>query len=356
MTAFLILIILGLLGVIVWQFSKIFQLSRTKPSEAPAGVQDNRDNRIQGIISLVFGILFFGFMIHNFWFYSSFYPPKAASSEGVQIDNLFFTTMVILIIVQFIMQALLYYFSYKYHGREGVVAKFFPEHERLEFFWTIVPVFVLAGLIIYGLFTWSDIMNVNEDDEDLMIVELYAYQFGWKVRYAGEDNTLGKANVRYIEGVNALGVDESDPYSEDDVVAQEMYLPKGKKVLFKMRSQDVIHSAYFPHHRAQMNVLPGMITEYAFTPTITTAEMRQRPYMLKKVQKINQIRKDNSVKLVAKGEEALEDYEFDYFLLCNKVCGTSHYNMQMKIVVVEEDEFNDWISDQKTFAETMSKN
>jgi hypothetical protein len=26
-------------------------------------------------------------------------------------------------------------------------------------------------------------------------------------RYSGEDNVLGKANVRYIEGANAVGVD-----------------------------------------------------------------------------------------------------------------------------------------------------
>lgn len=355
MTAFLILIILGLLGVTVWQISKIFNLSKKEASTSPGGVNDNRDNKIQGWIMLVFGIAFFGFMIHNFWNYSSFYPPKAGSSEGVQLDRLFFTTIVIIMIVQVIMQALLFYFSYRYHGRKGQVAKFLPENEKIEFLWTIIPVIVLAALIVYGLFTWSDIMNVSEDDEDVMVVELYAYQFGWKVRYAGEDNTLGAANVRFIEGINALGVDESDPYAEDDIVSSEMHLPRGKKVLFKMRSQDVIHSAYFPLFRAQMNVVPGMITQYAFTPTITTEEMRKSDYMRKKVSKINQLRKERSEDLVAKGDEPLDDYDFDYFLLCNKVCGTSHYNMQMKIVVEEEDEFEEWLSQQQTFGEQMSK-
>ena len=354
MTAFLILIILALLGVTVWQLTKIFKLSRKEGPQAPAGINDDRDNRIQGWIMLIFGIAFFGFMIHNFWNYSSFYPPKAASSEGVQLDRLMFTTIIIIVIVQIIMQALLFYFSYKFHGRKGQIAKFYPEDEKLEFAWTIIPVIVLAALIVYGLFTWSDIMNVSEDDEDIMVVELYAYQFGWKVRYSGEDNTLGKASVKFIEGINALGVDESDPYADDDIVASEMHLPKGKKVLFKMRSQDVIHSAYFPLFRAQMNVVPGMVTQFAFTPTINTEDMRKTDYMRKKVSHINKLRKERSEALIAKGDEALDDYDFDYFLLCNKVCGTSHYNMQMKVVVEDEEDFEEWLSQQQTFGEQMN--
>src|SRR5699024_6118531 len=313
----------------------------------------DRDNKIQGYLMLAFGIAFYGFMIYNFWDYSKLYPPKAASAEGVEIDRLFFTTMVVLLIVQAVMQALIFYFAYKYRGNKNRRATFIADNDKLEFAWTIIPVVVLAALIIYVLFTWSDIMNVSEDEEDVMVIELYAYQYGWKARYAGEDNTLGKPNVRFIEGSNSLGVDESDPYAEDDIVTSELHLPVGKKVLFKMRSQDVIHSAYFPLFRAQMNVLPGMITQFAFTPSITTKEMRKRPYMVKKVKKINEIRREKSEALVANGDVALDDYTFDYFLLCNKVCGTSHYNMQMKIVVEEPDEFQEWLKKQPTFEENL---
>ena len=62
---------------------------------------------------------------------------------------------------------------------------------------------------------------------------------------------------------------------------------------------------------------------------------------------------DKSQKLIANGEQALDAYQFDYLLLCNKVCGASHYNMQMKIIVEEEKDFNKWISEQKTFAQTI---
>jgi cytochrome c oxidase subunit 2 len=72
-----------------------------------------------------------------------------------------------------------------------------------------------------------------EDDEDTVVVELYAQQFKWTARYAGEDEVLGKANVRYIEGVNALGVDMGDKYAQDDKVVTELHLPKGKKYTSK---------------------------------------------------------------------------------------------------------------------------
>ena len=73
--------------------------------------------------------------------------------------------------------------------------------------------------------------------------------------------------------------------------------------------------------------------------------------MLKRLRKINKIRFDKSEDLVASGDFPLDPYEFDFLLLCNKICGASHYNMQMKIVVETEEEFNRWLDDQPTFKE-----
>jgi cytochrome c oxidase subunit 2 len=56
---------------------------------------------------------------------------------------------------------------------------------------------------------------------------------------------------------------------------------------------------------------------------------------------------------MANGEEALDAYQFDYLLLCNKICGASHYNMQMKIVVETPEEFQKWMTNQQTFAEVI---
>jgi cytochrome c oxidase subunit 2 len=120
-----------------------------------------------------------------------------------------------------------------------------------------------------------------------------------------------------------------------------------------MRSQDVLHSAYMPHFRAQMNCVPGMITQFGFTPSVTTAEMRETPEMIEKILNINNIRAEKSKELQEKGEEVLDPYEFDYLLLCNKICGKSHYNMQMKIVVETQEEFDKWINQQTKFKNSL---
>jgi cytochrome c oxidase subunit 2 len=112
---------------------------------------------------------------------------------------------------------------------------YFADNNKLEAIWTIIPVIVLAGLIMYGLYTWNNIMFVDEEDkQDAIVIELYAKQFGWEARYSGDDKTLGKANVRLIEGINTLGVDLADPAAQDDKVVTELHLPVGKNIIFKI--------------------------------------------------------------------------------------------------------------------------
>lgn len=353
MTAFLVIVVVALFAITIWQLSRIFQLSRSTNTLDSSQIASDKDNRTQGNLMLAFGIAFYIFMVYNFWAFGDRALPPASSEHGVEYDNLLLITMAVIMFVQVITQGLLHYFAFKYKGKKGNKALFFADNDKLEFVWTIIPVIVLAGLIIYGLFTWSDIMDINEED-DPIVIELYAKQFSWHARYAGKDNVLGKANVRFIEGPNTMGVDESDPYAMDDVVTAEIHLPVNRPVLFKMRSQDVLHSAYFPHFRAQMNVVPGMITQFSFTPTITTDEINETQYMRDKVAFINEIRNENNKALIAAGEESLSEYDqFEYYLLCNKICGVAHYNMQMKVVVETEAEFNEWMATQKEYSQTM---
>jgi cytochrome c oxidase subunit 2 len=83
-----------------------------------------------------------------------------------------------------------------------------------------------------------------------------------------------------------------------------------------MRSQDVLHSAYMPHFRAQMNCVPGMVTNFSFIPTISTAEMRDKPAMIEKVATINAIRTKKSVDLVANGQIVLFNFNFLQPVFC----------------------------------------
>jgi|SaaInl25SG_5_DNA_1037380.scaffolds.fasta_scaffold02368_2 cytochrome c oxidase subunit 2 len=117
------------------------------------------------------------------------------------------------------------------------------------------------------------------------------------------------------------GVAAWEAGADDKIMKGEFHLPVGREVEFVFRSRDVIHSAYMPHFRAQMNTVPGVPTRFKMTPTITTDSMRT----------------------------VLNDPDFDYILLCNKVCGAAHFNMQMKVVVESEEQYNAWIESQEEF-------
>ena len=322
------------IGVSFWQITRIMNLRGV--------IATDEDNAKQGKYSLVFMAFFYAMMVYCLIFMNVIMLPESASIEGEHDDNLFNITFWLIGIVQFIMQFIIFFFTFKYKGNKDRKAKFYADSHKLELIWTITPAIVLVFLIGYGLWQWNDIMDLS-DEKDAIVIEVYSQQFRWDARYAGEDNTLGLGNVNYIKGINTLGVDMKDKNSQDDKQVTELYLPKGRKIHFKFRSQDVLHSAYMPHFRAQMNCVPGMVTEFGFTPKYTTEEMRLKLEVIYKTNGINKIRK-------AKGEDP---YEFNYLLLCNKICGASHYNMQMKITVVEQDEYDKWIAQQPTLASVI---
>jgi cytochrome c oxidase subunit 2 len=211
--------------------------------------------------------------------------------------------------------------------------------------WTIIPAVALAFIIIFGLKYWNEIMDEAKEPNKITI-DLYAKQFDWTARYAGKDGKLGETDYRQIAGTNAVGMDTNDVAGNDDIlVKNEFHIPVGREIELLMRSRDVIHSAYLPHFRAQMNCVPGMITNFKFKPTKTTAEIRKDPYVINLMAGINKQR----------ALEGKEPVEFDYLLLCNKICGASHYNMQMNVIVDTEKDYNEWLAKQKAFKAVASK-
>ena len=357
MTTLLILIVVVLLGIAIWQLTKIFdltQIGNSGQASDASEIANEKDNNVNGY--LMFGFLAF---LYIFTIYSivkwGHFPllSNSASEHGQTVDNLMIISFVIIFAVQILTQTLLHYFAFKSRGIKNQKAFYFADNDKLEFMWTIIPVIVLAGLILYGLYGWTNIMFVDEEEE-VIYVELYAKQFSWEARYAGDDNVLGKANVRLIEGVNTMGVDMNDPNAADDIPVSELHLPVGKRVVFKIRSQDVTHSVYMPHFRAQMNAVPGMVTQFSFIPTVTSEQMRE--IQANKTANINKLRAEASAELIAKGQPGKDPYNFEYVLLCNKICGASHYNMQMKIVVESEADYKAWLKSQKTLKAAVQEN
>jgi len=338
MKALFYILVFFIIATAFWQFFKLLGL--TKKDQ----VANEQENNINGWLMLGLGGFIYGLMLYSMVQGRVVLLPKlSASLEGEDIDKLFVITMGLIIFVQFVTQFLIYYFTFKYRGLKGRKAVFYADSHKLEMWWTVAPTVVLSVLIIYGLWTWNNVQDLSQAENPL-IIEVYAKQFQWEARYAGADNELGFGHVNFIKGINTMGVDMTDKNAADDIPVRELHLPKGRKVIFKFRSQDVLHSAYMPHFRAQINCVPGMTTSFGFTPTVSTEEMRLNEDTKAKFDAINELRAE-------KGEDPVE---FDYLLLCNKICGASHYNMQMKVVVQEEADFNKWLKEQKTLAQVIN--
>ena len=111
--------------------------------------------------------------------------------------------MGLIIVVFLVLQPVLFGFSYLYRGRKKRKAYFISHNNKIEIFWTAIPTVVLSGLIVYGLIVWGNVTDVN-NAKDVMYMEVYAKQFGWTVRYAGEDNKLGDGHVRFYAPTNPL--------------------------------------------------------------------------------------------------------------------------------------------------------
>lgn len=393
----LVIIVIVLAIIAFAQIMKVYALSNKLRNKDEADITKD-ETKFNAAMLIVFMLAFLGSSVYLMIVYGA--RPglgESASEHGVEIDWLYDLNWVILITVFFLTQPLLFIFASKYHYKEGNKATFFSHSNKLELIWTSIPAAVLAVIIILGLSVWNNITSVKENTQT---IELYAQQFGWTARYAGEDNELGKSDFKVIdESKNPLGVltsqvikdkqlawqkevedlelklkengdltpddqvaktkskiarlerqikrlnpllkaqtPEDDAKALNDVIVKELVLLKGQEYEFKFRSRDVIHSAFFPHFRAQMNCVPGMTTRFSFKPTLTTEEMRNDPVIKAKYEEINK-------RKALTGEEPSQ---FNFVLLCNKICGASHYNMQMNITVVEtKAEYERWFEEQK---------
>ncbi len=321
MTNILIALVVLLAIITLVQLTRVSELLGELKKQDVNEVTDE-DNKTQGFLMLIIGMGFLVFVIWQMIEWNHLLLPKAASIHGQEIDVLMQFSMTLILVVFFIVTPMLFYFSYKYRGNKQNTAYFLVHNNKLEFIWTIIPTIVLTGVIIFGLKTWDKAMNV--DTSDSQEIEVFVKQFQWLARFPGEDNILGKSNFQLITSTNVLGIDEEDLNSGDDKIVREVHLVVNEPVVLKFRSQDVIHSAFLPHFRVQMNCVPGLSTQFAFTPTKTTAQMKKE-----------------------------EGEDFEYVLLCNKICGAAHYNMQMRFVVETQEEYDLWLAKQKTISDKL---
>jgi len=369
----LIVIILG--AIALAQLIRVYELS-SKLRKSGEHEINNKDNHINGLLMFVFMILTFVGFLYLMLKYGWTGRGSSASTQGVETDWLLNLNFIIILIAYFITNFLLFYFSYKYVRKPGVKAYFYPHNNKLEMIWTIVPAIVLAVIIILGLKSWTKITSPAE--ADAIRIELFAKQYAWTARYAGLDNELGKYDYKLTTDNNELALITSNTIDSsiaimskeilsltkllnnrdtilndsvivvrrntlsvkerlfrlvtqikenhdkkadaavwDDIIQNDtLYLCKGENYEFNLRARDVLHSAYFPHFRIQMNAVPGMTTRMKLTPNMTTEQMRAE--------------KNNP--------------NFNFVLMCNKICGGAHYKMKMIVVVKDKASYKKWMA------------
>jgi cytochrome c oxidase subunit II len=142
-------------------------------------------------------------------------------------------------------------------------------------------------------------------------------QWLWNFRLPGADGRLGTSDVRNVAAENALGLNPEDSAGQDDIVIEggELHLPVGTPVKVLLRSIDVLHDFYVPEFRAKMDLVPGLVTYFWFTPTRTGT----------------------------------------FEILCAELCGTGHSQMRGTVIVDTEGDYQEWLQQQQSFAQLSAR-
>ncbi|WP_026694438.1 cytochrome c oxidase subunit II [Peribacillus kribbensis] len=211
-------------------------------------------------------------------------PKGEQAKEQVDLITLSISLMALVFLVVLI---LFIRFVYKYRQRPGYTPD--PIHQnrnkKFELIWTISPFIILFILAVPMIQTTFGEEQESKSPSDLT-VKVTASHYWWRFEYPGQ------------------GIE----------TAEELHLPKGKKVTLVLHSTDVIHSFWVPQLGGKLDVIPGRTNKLSLTP------LENGTYQGK----------------------------------CAELCGKSHANMRFKVKVENEDDFNSWIAGLKSGNQTQS--
>jgi cytochrome c oxidase subunit 2 len=161
---------------------------------------------------------------------------------------------------------------------------------------------------------WAKFVTVPSDATE---VEVVGQQWNWSYRFPGKDGSLGTVDNALITPDNPFGLDPKDPKGQDDVLvaSSELHLPVNKPVKILLRSRDVTHQFAVPQFRVKMDMVPGMITYFWFTPTRAGS----------------------------------------FNVLCEQLCGVAHFAMRGRVVVDDEPTYQAWLASQPTYAQARAE-
>jgi cytochrome c oxidase subunit 2 len=211
------------------------------------------------MVVLIIASLYF-FIAQPFWF------PTLASAHGGSIDQVFMAVLIVSGIAFVVVQAMLGYFVARYGTAGTEKASYWHDNPKAEAFLLIGTAVILTVLVFMGQRVWANIY-FSDKPPDALVVDVRAQQFNWNFRYAGADGAFGKTDPKFITGTDAFGIDPNDPAGKDDIQSVgQLHIVNKKPVLFRIGSNDVIHSFFLPNFRLKQDAVPGMKIEIWFTP------------------------------------------------------------------------------------------
>jgi cytochrome c oxidase subunit 2 len=202
------------------------------------------------------------------------------------------------------------YCVFRFRHKEGRKAAYQPESKKLEFWLAAGTALGVAAMLAPGLVVWNQFINPPPGTTS---VEVVGQQWQWSYRLPGKGGRLGLADTRFVDSGNPLGLNPADPHALDNVVVigGDLHLPVDRPVKILLRSIDVVHDFYVPEFRAKMDLMPGIVTYFWFTPTRTGT----------------------------------------FEILCAGFCGVGHPFMRGNVVVESEADYQKWLQTQPTFAQ-----
>ena len=231
------------------------------------------------------------------------------SAMDATIDLTVWVTGIVFVIVNLFVAYCVWRFRY----RADAQAAYEPESKKLELWLTVITTVGIIALLLPGLITWANFVNVPEEALEM---EAVGQQWSWSYRFPGEDEIFGAVDSRIITPENPFGMVEDDPNGQDDILinSQEVHLPIDQPVKMLLRSKDVLHNFTVSEFRTKMDIVPGLITYQWLTPT------------------------------------RMGTYE----LLCEELCGTAHFAMRGSVVVESDSDFRSWLDSYPTHAEVVA--
>ena len=203
------------------------------------------------------------------------------SDFGREVDFLWDRLLLLGTIVFVLVEAALLYVVFKYRRRDNQATP--PQTHgstKLEIAWTLIPAVILVFIAVPTVHTIFKTQAAAAPGS--LNIDVTGHQWWWEFRYADYGVTT----------------------------ANEIYVPVGRTVNFRLRSADVIHSFWTPQLGGKRDVVTNRTNYMWFTPDSNTASSVWNGF-------------------------------------CVEYCGASHANMRFRVFTVTPQEFDSWIAGQK---------